>query len=383
MKIRNSSSKFYRQRQFLCLLIFLYCVPVWAEEAVPPPAGEDATTISQTPVDSAEKEVEANKQKTDDEKSSDAVEPGSKKQTGDTDQSKTKSVKAIPSPLEQAKVTEAKPETDDPIIRACADASPGEQRIVEGMTVTCNGAATAGSKAFDFQESKPVDVSSGGFVGFNKKYLNTFYLSIGTGYTNHGSMVSYADLDRINSEYENAGYTATSTASPHGFGIDFSLGYIANEYILIELGYSYLGSINISTTYDDGVDARTDTHNAGMSALNVSVFGRYNLGKIAIFPQAKNINALGLVEALQWSRSNTQMILGIPNSYPESGFGFGLGLGGDYYINEFVTMRAMWKYKTLGNEGVQSIMFTAMFQNNTLYAQAIQDSIVTPLMNLF
>lgn len=290
----------------------------------------------------------------------------------------------IPSPEDNETPPEKSTDTlDDPIVRACKDASPGEQRIVEGMTVTCRAGQDKSVEKFNFQSSQPVAVPSEGFVGFSNKYLNTLYLTLGTGYTNHASMVSYGDLDRKNMIYEAAGFDATSTASPHDFAINFAIGYLANEFVLIEMGYSYLGSINISTDYTDGVNTYTATHDAGMSTMDLSVYGRFNFAKAMIQPIAARINALTIAEAHQWSRSNVLKAAGTTTTTEESGWGFGFGVGGEFQVNEFVTTRLMWKYKTFGNEGINTIMLNAVMMNNTVYAQAIQNSIVNPILGIF
>lgn len=275
---------------------------------------------------------------------------------------------------------------DDPLLKACKETKTGESVTVEGVSIVCHGEENEKS-TFDFQAAEPVEEPSNGFVGFSDRYLNDFYLVTGMGYANYASMVSYADLDRtkgfINDRY---GYTDTNASGiAHGFDATVGLGYIANKYILIELGYSYLGSTGISgTTSDtDGINILNYSSSATMSSFDFSTIARYRLNDLVVLPITNTIHVMAIIETHQWKRVTTFQLPEDNISGTTSGFGFSLGLGGDYQVNKFLTIRSVWQYKTIVDEGINTVMVSMVMKNNTRYAQAIQNSIINPIKNLW
>ena len=271
----------------------------------------------------------------------------------------------------------------DPLLAACKNAKPGEEITVEGTNIVCKGEGESG-KVFDFKAATPIEEPTNGYVGFSDKYLNDFYLTTGFGYANYASMVSYSDLDFIKQLFLDEGYNeANFTGLPHGFDGSISLGYIANKFILIELGYSYLGTVTINGEVSDDTDSFTYTKMGTMSSLDISTIARYKLNDLVLLPITNTIHLMAILEAHQWKRETTVTYLATDTTGISSGFGFGLGLGADFQINEFLTARSAWKYKTISNEGISTVMFSLVMKNNTRYAQAIQNSIVNPIMGIF
>ena len=275
---------------------------------------------------------------------------------------------------------------DDPILKACKEVKPGESVTVEGVSIICHGDDDK-KTTFDFQAAEPIEEPSNGFVGFSDRYLNDFYLNTGMGYANYSSMVSYADLDRtkdfINNRY---GYTdTTATGIAHGFDANIGLGYVANKYVLIELAYSYLGSTGISATTSDpeGINTLKYSSSATMSSFDLSTIARYRLNDLVLLPMTNTIHVMAIIGAHQWKRETTIQLPEDNISGTTSGFGFSLGLGGDFQVNKFLTVRSVWQYKTIVDEGISTLMVSMIMKNNTRYAQAIQNSIINPIKNLW
>ena len=274
------------------------------------------------------------------------------------------------------------------IRKACQNINEGEQAEVDGLMVTCEKKY---KQALDMEVSSLLQdslVTGGGkFVRFNDKYLKGLFLTTSFGYSNYSTIVSFTDLERREDAYQAAGLSGDVEGGKHGYGLNINLGYVAHPFVMVELGYSYLGTASIYATLTDGDVNYTDDIKTSMSSLDLNIFGRYPMSAFMNFPQASKMHALAVLGLHRWSRHTTSTFTtpaqAIIDEVDSNGFGVCYGAGVQYKHNAFVSARAVWHYKFIGNEGVGSLMLTAFMQNHTLYGKAIQNKIVNPIAGMF
>jgi OOP family OmpA-OmpF porin len=175
-----------------------------------------------------------------------------------------------------------------------------------------------------------------------------FYAGGSIGYSNFGDDAG-EDVQDIESILASSGITTTSITSDlddTDIGWKFFGGYMVNDYLGLEAGYVDLGE----TSLDLDITALVPPSATPVTVNTVAAVGvdGFTLNGVLAYPVNEQFDVFAKGGAFFWSADLDveATASGFPPetfSDDDSGTDFTFGVGGRFYYNEYISLRAEWE----------------------------------------